>query len=408
MQSKKLSPTKPGLEKSNSIGKIVAPQSQGNLRNSPKKPIIRSYLAHQNAKDYFTYTPLRHNKSATCSTPDLNLNKTMRKDQQQPVILSQKKVILDQGKALQQKLKEFKNKIKSKTKSSSIGNPTIRANYSQITVFFRMLEKKIERFNEKVVKDCFFLIFNVYKKDFASPTRFYFMSLLKKSFTSLRILLTQTQIARNHYKLQLQIKSFIKWTDFISSTKSSLSIQIYDSNEAHLLNKFATEINKTSSISSASSSECFSVLVKTLYENSLKDYHGIRPWKNFISKRHYKKKQVRLAEDNYSCKLAMKGFNGLFSYYISNTRKPQKFRALYLLQHCFAALKEYDKEEDDCSEMIEVYQSYSLTSKMLDNWKIYTVIQKVLKEKELRRSKVRSRISSYMKICSKKSLDTNS
>jgi hypothetical protein len=169
----------------------------------------------------------------------------------------------------------------------------------------------------------------------------------------------------------------------VISTKSSISAPTTDSNDPFYAQKHHSEHNESNSFDSLH--EDFKFLANTLYENSLKYYKGLKPWRTYLKYRKYRKNQNNLAQENYTYKLIMKGFNGLFQERVLSIITPQKFRTIFLIQKCFTAWRKHSNVSDKYNKIIKNHQKYVLTSKMFDKWKVYVYIQKVLRDKEKRR-----------------------
>ncbi|OMJ90687.1 hypothetical protein SteCoe_6859 [Stentor coeruleus] len=391
MQVKKPSPNS-SLVKSRSRPKIISPQKAIMQRTSPVKNGQKNILKQNLTKDYFNYTPLRQNKSATCSTPDLILNKSMRKEAQLQEIVSQKKIIMDQGKILQQKLKEFKNKVNTNSRSTL----SSKTNIKHVSLFVRILDKNFTKLKMMKLAPIFSLTKIIYEREVKRPRRYYKQVLLKKCFKSLSLVLEKFYRANTHYHLQLLVKTFLKWSDK-SSISSPVSVPTNDSmldfpailtvSPKFTINSSFTS-NETSATELASLSEAF-------YSSSLLHYKGFKPWKKFIEIIKHKRRQKSLARDNYICKLSLKSFQGLFKNWDHCVRRPRIFRRILLLQKSFNVIREYDKNGEGFDEYVQKFREFKLVTRCMDGWKIFVNIRKVEKVREVRNARIRKSISEW-------------
>lgn len=364
MQTKKASPIRPELKKSSSKPKIMSPQKTIPTRFSPKKT---NNLTKVPSRDYFNYTPLRQNKSLTCSTPELNVNKSMKKENTE--IVAQRKVILEQGKLLQEKLKQFKCKIQANTVSAF----TSRSSYSQLSMFCKIVEKKVKKVQKQAVLGTFRIFGHVFFEEVVRPRKVYCRRLMARTWNGFKKIKELMRHASKHYELQLMVKTFLKWNEMYTLSRSSSITN--DSNQSYIKDHLST----------ASVSDSFSdlfLISESLYNNSVKLNFGLSPWKKFIQMRRRKKALMKLASENYECKMQLKGFSGLFKFYQAKVLRPKQMRKIFITQKAFNELKKYEhySEEDELKlqqfRKVRIIQN-SLTSKALDAWNIFNYSQKL-------------------------------
>lgn len=364
MQTKKASPIRPELRKSSSKPKIMSPQKTIPTRFSPKKT---NQLTKVPSRDYFNYTPLRQNKSLTCSTPELNVNKSMKKENTE--IVTQRKVILEQGKLLQEKLKQFKCKIKANNVSAF----TSRSNYSQLSMFCKSVEKKVKKVQKNLVLDAFGILSKAFFEEVVRPRKVYCRKLMARTWNGFKKVEELMKHASKHYELQLIVKTFSKWSELYTVSRSSSITN--DSNQSYIKDQLST----------ASVSESFSdlgLISESLYNHSVKLYSGMNPWKKFVQIKRRKKALMRLASENYECKLQLKGFSGLFKNYQASVLRPKQIRKIFIIQKVFSELKRYEHYSEESELKLEKFRKVrtiqnSLTSKALDAWQIFNYSQKV-------------------------------
>ena len=398
MQVKKPSPSKKILTTSRSRPKL-SPTKGSTTKSPAKSGTGKCVVGHHITRDFFNYTPLRQHKPLTCSTPDLHLNKSMIKDQPVQQILSNKKSILDQSDILQKKLKEFKKKINENRviKSKDYSLPSSRRapeKTLQILMMNRVLEKVLRKSERRSLQSTFYIIREISLNDLAMAKRIYENCLRKKCFRNLRKYVTINARADMHYKLQLMVRSFLRWNDLLLLEKSSTSIQTSDCSAESLsiskdlpeakdlpeIVKDLPEIVKdlsenvkdlsenvknlsenTKDFEVENNSESESELVMLadqFYASSLKHFMGIKPWKIYISRGRCENRLKKLSRDNYKCKLMMKAFNFLHKYSLDSTEKVKAFRKISVMQKCFCLMKiENIREEDEIKEnVIERYR----------------------------------------------------
>ena len=174
MQVKKSASSKPTLSKSTTKPKISSPQTVAKTRISPTKNVGKSFLVYQ-SRDFFNYTPLRQNKSLTCSTPDLRVQKNLKKDPD-----ASKKTEKTLNKGFCTKLKQFQTIVRSENLFSSR-----RQSYcSQIVFFIRILNKTHERLKTTLVFQSFFLIQELYSMPLSKSLQYYQKILNAKALNS--------------------------------------------------------------------------------------------------------------------------------------------------------------------------------------------------------------------------------
>lgn len=335
MQTKKPSPQRPELKKSFSKPQILSPQKTIPSRFSPVKKCKMNKVP---SKDYFNYTPLRHNKSVTCSTPELKVNKSMGRETTE--IMTQRKVILEQGKMLQDKLREFKCKIQTKSVSAF----TSRSSFSQISVFCKVVEKKVKKKQGKLVLEGFRVLSQVYLKEVVRLREVYEKKLKLKVFNGFKKREELMKHASKHYRLQLMVKTFLKWNEICVWDKSCSLTN--DSNQSYFKDH----------ISTASVSDSFSdlsLVSDSLYNSSLKSYFGMNPWKKYVQINKRKKALKKLASENCECKLKLKGFSALFKFYQINVMRPKQFRKIVKMQQVYSVLKKYQHYSEHQESIID-------------------------------------------------------
>ncbi|OMJ69016.1 hypothetical protein SteCoe_33368 [Stentor coeruleus] len=391
MQVKKPSPNS-SLVKSRSRPKIISPQKSIMQRASPAKNTQKNILKQNLTRDYFNYTPLRQNKSATCLTPDLVLNKSMRKEAQLQEIFSQKKIIMDQGKILQQKLKDFKSKV-NKNSRSALSSKT---NIKNLSLFINILDKNLTKLKLIKLAPIFSLVKIIYERDVKRPQQHYKRILLKKCFKSLSLALEKFNRAITHYHLQLLLKTFLKWSDK-SLISSPVSVPTNDSildfpTILTISPKFAINSSFTSNETSATQLVSLS---EAFYSSSLLYYKGFKPWKKFFEIKNHKRRQKVLAKDNFICKILLKSFHGLFKNWDHCVRRPKVFRRILVLQKSFNTIREYDKNSECFDEYVQKFREFKLVTQCMDGWKIFVNISKVEKVREIRNARIRRSISEW-------------
>ena len=336
MQVKKPSPRKKILAPSSSRPKLSS--TKGPTPKSPlKSDTGKSAIGHHPSRDFFNYTPLRQHKSLTCSTPDLSINKSMIKDQPLQQILSNKKSILDQSDILKKKLKEFKIKINENRVIKSkdpllLSSRRAPENGSQALRMHGILEKVLRRKERNTLQGTFGVFKEISLSDLTRAIHIFKIGLKKKSLCGLRKCVEMAARADMHYKLQLMVKSFLRWNDLMMLEKSWTSIQTSDSSARTSkespeviknLPKIERDLSKTvkylsgtvkelsenvrysegdknaepeSRIKSKTESESESeikneteaelvMLADQFYASSLKHFMGIKPWKLYISRK---------------------------------------------------------------------------------------------------------------------------
>lgn len=285
MSSKNSFSPRPELPKSGSKSKLPSPKKLTLTRFSPIKLQNNSKIG-QASKDYFTITPIRQNKSLTSSTPDLSNSKPKGSSKE----MSGKKIILDQGKLLQDKLKEFKTKIKS----NAISAFTTRTSISQGTLFCSILDKFRKKEEKKRVSEVFGLIKEVLFEEFNKP-----------------LMVFKSKVKEKCWKILKEWKK--------------------DKGDKEVA-EFEAEFEENEE-----DSEIF-MIADVFYKSSLKLFFGLRPWKRCWERGKRVKVLRKLASENYQCKLMVKGFSGIFKYYQDSIQKPRKFRNAYLMQKTLAKL----------------------------------------------------------------------
>jgi hypothetical protein len=331
MLYKKPSPKQPELQKSSSKGKVLSPQKQLQSRFSPMKRVSKP--PQQSSRNYFNYTPLRQNKSLTCSTPDLMMNRSMKKEASE--ISSQRKVLLDQGKMLHEKLKEFKTKIKANASNSF----TSRSNYSQTSLFCKLLEKKLLKRKTSSLKFAFSLIkltFNQWTRRF---TEIYSKKIMQKAFKGLKEVAKLMKHASDHYKLQLLVKTFTKWNESMTWRRSSS-----ETNESTVEDKDSTPALNSSSDEDDSD---LMYIADSFYKSSLKLYKGIVPWKKFLLQKRKQRKSQKLANENFLISLKIKAFSALMKNRLNMTEKPRNFYKITQVQKYFNLLKNFQATNEE-------------------------------------------------------------
>jgi hypothetical protein len=278
----------------------------------------------------------------------------MRKEAQLQEIVSQKKIIMDQGKILQQKLKEFKNKVSTNSRSAF----SSKSNIKHVSLFVRILDKNLTKLKLIKLAPIFSLAKVIYEREVKRPRRHYKHVLLKKCFSSLGLALEKFNRASTHYRLQLLVKTFLKWSDK-SSISSPVSVPTNDSmldfpavltiSPKFTINSSFTSI-ETSATELTSLSEAF-------YSSSLLHYKGFKPWKKFAEIKKHRRRQKALAKDNYICKLLLKSFQGLFKNWDHCVRRPRVFRRILLLQKSFNTIREYDKNSESFDEYVQKFRA---------------------------------------------------
>ena len=330
MLYKKPSPKRPEMQKSSSKGKIVSPQKPLQSRFSPMKHPCKA--PPQPSRDYFNYTPLRQNKSLTCSTPDLSLNKSIRKEPTE--ISAQRKILLDQGKMLNEKLKEFKSKIRANAGTSF----TSRSNYSQLSLFCRLLDRKVQKSKLASIKKGFCLIKETFATLIARSQELYNKNLLKKAINGFKATAKLMKHASDHYKLQLLVRTFAKWNESTAFRRSSS-----ETNESTGGEK---ESNELSSCSSEDNDNDLMFIAESFYKSSLKLYKGLVPWKKLFDQRKKAKKLEKFASENYSLSLKLKSFSALVKNLFAQTTNPRNFYKITLIQKSFNSLKDFDSSHE--------------------------------------------------------------
>ena len=341
MQTKKSSPQRPELKKSNSKPQIMSPQKTIPSRFSPVK---NCKVSKGPSKDYFSYTPLRHNKSVTCSTPELKTNRSMRKET--PEAVTQRKVILEQGKLLQEKLREFKCKIQA----NSVSAFTSRSSFSQVSVFCKVIDKKVRKRQRKLVLEGFRVLFQIFLQDVVRPRKFFEGKLKLRVFKGLKQVEELMKHASRHYRLQLLVKTFLKWNEVCVWNKSSSVTN--DSNQSYFKDHMST----------ASVSDSFtdlSLVSDSLYNSSVKCNFGLTPWKHFVQVNKRRKALRALATENFECKLKLKGFSALFKLYQVNVIRPKQFRKIVKQQQVYSVLKKYQHFSERQESVVEKFRRVS-------------------------------------------------
>ena len=291
---------RPDLPKSGSNSKLPSPKKTTLTRFSPIK-LQNATKTSQASKDYFAYTPIRQNKSLTSSTPDL----TNSKPQESSKEMCGKKLILNQGRLLQDKLKEFKTKIRS----NAISAFTTRTSISQGTLFCSILESFQKKRVKKSVFEAFELIKEVFLKEFKMP-----------------LMVFNTKVKRKCWKI----------------------LKDWESGERDIdIDEFKPDCEDNEG-----DSEIY-MIADAFYKSSLKLYFGLGPWRKSLERMKRHKLLRKLASENYQFKLIVKGFSGIFKYYQDSIHKPRKFRSAYLMQKTLAKLSLEDK---NFSELVEKFR----------------------------------------------------
>ena len=315
MQSKKLTPKRPMLPKP-CKSSLPSPEKPQMTRFSPNKVVLKTKFHPFTEKDFFSYTPLRTNKSLTSSTPDLK--STLTKYSKNEKTIEPKRISLDNSRLLKDKIKEFKAKVKENVNKSLTSRPS----YCQISVFVNILAKKLKRLQKKLKVEVFGIFLQVFRS---------------KANRNLILLRSKLRIALNDDKGILENRV---WDQKLLS----LALNYWKNFKV----KPDIEENLESNESSDEGDGVDRGLIQLadiLYANSLTQFFAIDPWKTFVDMRKRKRKLSKLAKENHEVKLLAKAINGFSRVLIENKEKPEKFRNFFLMQKVFIFFKNFEKSD---------------------------------------------------------------
>lgn len=314
MQSKKITPKRPMLPKP-CKSSLPSPEKPQMTRFSPNKVVLKTKFNPFPEKDFFSYTPLRTNKSLTSSTPDLK--STLTKYSKNEKTIEPQRISLDNSRLLKDKIKEFKAKVKENVNKSLTSRPS----YCQISVFVNILAKKLKRLQKKLKAEVFAIFLQIFKC---------------KVKTTLFVLRNRLKIALNGDKGIFENKVW-------NQKFMRLAFNYWK--------KFKIQVNVEDNLEHNESFEGddkgLVQVADILYCNSLTQFFAINPWKIFVDLRKRKKRLSKLAKENHEVKLLVKGINGFSKVLMENKEKPEKFRKFFLMQKVFCFFKNFEKGDDN-------------------------------------------------------------